>query len=1191
MSSLYHIDTIYDRLKSGSLLTIILPAKPLGSTTNDLTIRISIPPWRESAKETPGADAFSGLKTDPWRSPRKRTTAANTPAPAPTEQVGALDTQQQEHETPNEVWSAAFRKFQESDEDLAKAYAEHLTQGPVEDVAVFDVDFVSSTVKKLERTRDEKQWKFAFAGKSIHVRSQVEKMVKFLLWTDTLVKAAVNTQPHAALAWSAVSIFLPLLKAGTELHEAMLAGLEKINRMLVFWEISESSVYPFRSHARKSFYNVFIELHHQIIRYYAHAICHLSSRQRSRAWEKLVGWNGWEADTKSINELNETCQSYLEVAQLKVSQDAMESRLVEIYNSRRSIEEISQSLKEIQFRYEDKIEGDLLGTLYADFKGHKNANPERVQGTFFSGYQLGQVTENGDEKRTRACDAIAAILHQLFVQDLTGNLIKMAKAAYHSAGAGLRDSFDELWDIFGLFEPEHPSQSSHINGDDRLHEISEEIELVIEENLPAITGHLSQNDQEEIGEHLKAMENCTYLWLHIIHLFESLPAEVSQVYEKVLRRSYNDPKTQLLFQLMLAAPRPLKLREADEAVTIFSAKTNQWKTKKEFHDNCWGQEFQSVVQNCTGFLVVIVKNWDWALPGYVYYELSFVHQTVREFLLGLKPTPNSWKGRFSYPETQAAMLSACLKSFPILQLPSGYDFEGDWTRDSFTYEHNFLRYAANFWPMHYELQDNDAKEELYGQAQLLCDTAQPSTAAWLDSHNDWPNFRDRAGLDIKDFDILTIAAFCGLAHLVGKITQTDAVDFSQARHNTVSPLQAASLAGKLEAVKALVRNNADINYGSSSIGSPIDCAIKGGSAVTVEFLLSCIPLPVVTGETLCLAANCREGGGRMLELLLQRYPDMEVPENAVQDAASNRIDASQMIEALLRERRALIPSDETICSAIGNEYCSLDVLNALVHRRSDLHVTEKMVEAACTKRHGALEVLNFLYERSSDAKVSELALTLAAANEELGGGYPAFHAAARNSDLGVEMLRLLFELEDSEQVTPDLILSALYNFSSATEILDFLACQDGFSVSNGWFETWFQTEQDDPFFQNVGHAMRLGGDEIRITDTMMKAIVQWKESDVHRFLKNIGVGFSVFVTDDLYNQSHQACQASRHPVMDYLTRFDRYYIMHTLLNAQGAEIQMKGDDGHRLTKDEAMEKLELWKKEILSNPHNRCGQH
>ena len=41
------------------------------------------------------------------------------------------------------------------------------------------------------------------------IRNQVERLTKFLQWSDPLVKAAVSAQPYAALAWSVVGLLLP----------------------------------------------------------------------------------------------------------------------------------------------------------------------------------------------------------------------------------------------------------------------------------------------------------------------------------------------------------------------------------------------------------------------------------------------------------------------------------------------------------------------------------------------------------------------------------------------------------------------------------------------------------------------------------------------------------------------------------------------------------------------------------------------------------------------------------------------------------------------------------------------------------------------------------------------------------------------------------------------------------------------
>jgi ankyrin repeat domain-containing protein 50 len=71
---------------------------------------------------------------------------------------------------------------------------------------------VESFVKQLLEDRGNKQWQVSLPSKDIKIREQVEKLAKFLLWSDPFVKSAVSAQPHAALAWSGVSLLLPVGK-------------------------------------------------------------------------------------------------------------------------------------------------------------------------------------------------------------------------------------------------------------------------------------------------------------------------------------------------------------------------------------------------------------------------------------------------------------------------------------------------------------------------------------------------------------------------------------------------------------------------------------------------------------------------------------------------------------------------------------------------------------------------------------------------------------------------------------------------------------------------------------------------------------------------------------------------------------------------------------------------------------------
>lgn len=69
---------------------------------------------------------------------------------------------------------------------------------------------VKSFVEQLLDNREKEQWRVSLMGKELKIRQQAERLVKFLLWSDKLVKDALSTQPYAALAWSGVSLILPV---------------------------------------------------------------------------------------------------------------------------------------------------------------------------------------------------------------------------------------------------------------------------------------------------------------------------------------------------------------------------------------------------------------------------------------------------------------------------------------------------------------------------------------------------------------------------------------------------------------------------------------------------------------------------------------------------------------------------------------------------------------------------------------------------------------------------------------------------------------------------------------------------------------------------------------------------------------------------------------------------------------------
>ena len=98
--------------------------------------------------------------------------------------------------------------------DLMADYMKHLAAHGYDSAA--DVGLlptsqsVETIVRQLLEDREMKQWRISLLGRDVRIRKQAERLVKFLAWSDGIVKSAISNQPYAALAWSGVSVLVPV---------------------------------------------------------------------------------------------------------------------------------------------------------------------------------------------------------------------------------------------------------------------------------------------------------------------------------------------------------------------------------------------------------------------------------------------------------------------------------------------------------------------------------------------------------------------------------------------------------------------------------------------------------------------------------------------------------------------------------------------------------------------------------------------------------------------------------------------------------------------------------------------------------------------------------------------------------------------------------------------------------------------
>ncbi|CAG7996124.1 unnamed protein product [Penicillium nalgiovense] len=401
-------------------------------------------------------------------------------------------------------WELAYGILQAREPKLVEAYQAHLRLAQHDNSVHTNLSnprSVQSVMTKLLEDREKKQWRVSLLGKDVKIREQTEKLAKFLLWADPIVKSAVSTQPYAALAWAGVSLLLPLLSSSTTSNLAMLKGFDSIHSIQIYWDIFEKN-YLKSEHMEE--YQDLLEplaaLYSHIIEYQARAICHLSKAQLSRAWVNIAGESDWNEMISKIESSSEACSSHLSHYVLGEIRNNRDSLLQEIRESRSILDEICNVLKadtnRNQKNYEDRNERNLLQALASDYEDEKNYNPLRVPDTcewFFQGNEFRNwrdsdrstllwisagpgcgksvlsrtlIDENrlstnvttsticyfffkdGDERRMSATNALCALLHQLFTHDATGTLIQNAVISHRNHGTNLASNFSELWRLF-----------------------------------------------------------------------------------------------------------------------------------------------------------------------------------------------------------------------------------------------------------------------------------------------------------------------------------------------------------------------------------------------------------------------------------------------------------------------------------------------------------------------------------------------------------------------------------------------------------------------------------------------------------------------------------------------------------------------------------------------------------------------
>ena len=384
-----------------------------------------------------------------------------------------------------------------------------------------------------------------------------------------------------------------------------------------------------------------------------------------------------------------------------------------------------------------------------------------------------------------------------------------------------------------------------LSGEDESQIIKQEIDLVIVDRVSKLASmkRLDPETKSALQNRLLQTENRTYLWLYLTldgvekefglatpkrmrGFIDALPRTVNQAYGKLLDRSPRPEQARKLLHIVLAAIRPLTLREMNMAFNIEDGQKSREEVDLDPEDS-----FGAYVKNLCGLLVSIFDA-----------KIFLLHQTVKEFLLPSVMTTavarDMWRDSMKPSESHLILAKKCLYylSFTVFDEDMSHDHErpnasccGEdphyiWCkalypdkgkldprkfdpicRHHMDNNYDFLNYAAMYWTDHYKFARDDMA--LTRMWYYVCDVETRRFAVWYQA---WMEHQDRVPITksvVKNTSPLILASVFGHDGMVLELLEANAQKESRDQWGRTA-LANAAMGGHERVVRSLVQAGA-----------------------------------------------------------------------------------------------------------------------------------------------------------------------------------------------------------------------------------------------------------------------------------------------------------------------------------------------------------------------------------------------
>ena len=449
-------------------------------------------------------------------------------------------------------------------------------------------------------------------------------------------------------------------------------------------------------------------------------------------------------------------------------------------------------------------------------------------------------------------------------------------------------------------------------GSDEREVMKKDIDTVIRNQVPLLATQkaLDEKSQAMVLSSLLEMQNPTQLWLHLTlaaleetagvdgsegvsRFIDKIPKNLKEAYGALLRLSPHPERASKLLHIVVAAVRPLTLRELNMALNLIEGQKSIRNVPLHKEEG-----FADYVDNLCGSIVCIYH-------GRVY----LIHKTVKEWWAGRKSAVEShrqldvisrgWVHPSEPVVSHLVLARICLAYigsdvFEYELPPSNPIEEGKDESSNQEYQHrqrqilqyaqnhDLMNYAAINWPHHFRLAGRHS--DLLQRWNMVCETRSKRFHTWFRIYwygHHMRNDLERSSCKIPMLSNLALASYLRHSIVVSHLIERGH-DNDSGRVQGWSALITAIEVGDRDIVKHLLNSGASVDFEGVEGWTPLGlAAAKGFDDITLSLMKKGADVEQQTrllGITALMRAS--EAGQRsIVEGLLSRGADVNTASN------------------------------------------------------------------------------------------------------------------------------------------------------------------------------------------------------------------------------------------------------------------------------------------------------------------------